>query len=186
MLFAKFPSCLVGDRAPVVIPAVSTQLDYEGELGVVIARTAKGVTSAEALEYVGGYTIVNDVSARDLQGAEPQWIRGKGTQPTFAPLGPVFLDAASAPPIGEMHIRTRVNGELRQDASCSLMLTPVPELIEYISANITLEPGDVIATGTPSGVGLGMDPPTYLEDGDSVSVEINAIGVLTNPIVAAK
>jgi len=185
VLFAKFPSCLVGDRAPVVIPAVSTQLDYEGELGVVIARTAKGVTSAEALEYVGGYTIVNDVSARDLQGAEPQWIRGKALD-TFAPLGPVFLDAASAPPIGEMHIRTRVNGELRQDASCSLMLTPVPELIEYISANITLEPGDVIATGTPSGVGLGMDPPTYLEDGDSVSVEINAIGVLTNPIVAAK
>ena len=185
VLFAKFPSCLVGDGVPVVLPAVTTQLDYEGELAVVIGRRAKGVSSDEALEYVGGFTIVNDISARDLQGAEPQWIRGKALD-TFAPLGPVFLDAASAPPIGEMHIRTLVNGEVRQDASCSLMLTPVPELIEHISACITLEPGDIIATGTPSGVALGMNPPNYLQDGDSVSVEINAIGSLTNPITAAK
>jgi 2-keto-4-pentenoate hydratase/2-oxohepta-3-ene-1,7-dioic acid hydratase in catechol pathway len=183
VLFPKFPTCLVGHDAPVVRPVgLTSELDYEGELAVVIGRRTRHVSAADALDHVGGYTIMNDVSARDLQRTEPQWIRGKA-QDTFAPLGPVVLDAAAAPDIAELRIRTTVNGELRQNASCAQMITPVPEIIEYVSRSITLEPGDVIATGTPSGVGLGMKPPVYLTDGDTVTVEIDGIGTLTNPIV---
>lgn len=185
VLFAKFPSCLVAEGDDVELPAVTEQLDYEGELAVVIGTRAKGVKAADALDYIGGYTIINDVSARDLQGAEPQWIRGKALD-TFAPLGPVVLDAADAPPIAQMHIHTLVNGEVRQDASCELMLTPVPELIEHISAAITLHPGDLIATGTPAGVGVGMNPPTFLRDGDVMSIELDPIGTLTNTVRAAR
>ena len=179
VLFAKFASCLIAHGEPIIRPAITSELDYEGELAVIVGRRASGVTAADALDYVGGYTIINDVSARDLQGAEPQWIRGKALD-TFAPLGPVVLDAAAAPPVGEMTLRTLVNGEVRQDASCAQMITGVPELIAYISQAITLEPGDIIATGTPSGVALGMKPPVYLEPGDKVSIEISGIGELAN------
>jgi acylpyruvate hydrolase len=181
VLFAKFPSCLVGHGDPVVHPGITSQLDYEGELAVVIGQRARGVAVTDALGYVGGYTIINDVSARDLQGTEPQWIRGK-TLDTFAPLGPVVLDAAAAPPVAEMRLRTLVNGDVRQDASCSQMITGVPELIAYISEAITLEPGDIIATGTPSGVALGMTPPPWLVPGDTVSIEITGIGELVNTV----
>jgi len=181
VLFAKFPSCLIAHDEPIVHPAITTQLDYEGELAVVIGQPARGVPVDRALDYVGGYTIINDVSARDLQGAEPQWIRGKALD-TFAPLGPVVLDAAAAPPVAEMTLRTLVNGDVRQDASCAQMITGVPELIAYISEAITLQPGDIIATGTPSGVALGMTPPLWLQPGDKVSIEITAIGELTNPV----
>jgi 2-keto-4-pentenoate hydratase/2-oxohepta-3-ene-1,7-dioic acid hydratase in catechol pathway len=184
VLFAKFPSCLVGHQDPVRYPAVTSQLDYEGELAVVIGRTARNVGVEDALDYVGGYTIINDVSARDLQGSEPQWIRGKALD-TFAPLGPVVLDAAAAPPVAEMRLRTLVNGDVRQDASCAQMITGVPELIAYISNGITLEPGDIIATGTPSGVALGMKPPVWLQPGDKVSIEITEIGELVNTVVPA-
>ena len=185
VLFAKFPSCLIGHEDPIRYPAVTTQLDYEGELAVVIGRTASNVPVDQALDYVGGYTIINDVSARDLQGSEPQWIRGKALD-TFAPLGPVLLDAAAAPPVAEMRLRTLVNGDVRQDASCAQMITGVPELISYISNGITLEPGDIIATGTPSGVAMGMNPPKYLQPGDKVSIEITAIGELVNTVAAAR
>ncbi len=181
VLFAKFPSCLIGHGNPIRYPAITSQLDYEGELAVVIGRQASHVPASEALDYVGGYTIINDVSARDLQFSEPQWIRGKALD-TFAPLGPVLLDAAAAPPVAEMRLRTLVNGDVRQDASCAQMITGVPELIAYISAGIMLEPGDIIATGTPSGVALGMDPPAYLEPGDKVSIEITGIGELVNTV----
>jgi len=181
VLFAKFASCLVGSGDPIVHPEVTSRLDYEGELAVVIGQRARNVTVADALGYVGGYTIINDVSARDLQGAEPQWIRGKALD-TFAPLGPVVLDVAAAPPVSEMRLRTRVNGEVRQDASCGLMITGVPELIAYISEAITLEPGDIIATGTPSGVALGMTPPPWLVPGDTVSIDITGIGELVNTV----
>jgi 2-keto-4-pentenoate hydratase/2-oxohepta-3-ene-1,7-dioic acid hydratase in catechol pathway len=183
VLFAKFPSCLIGHQDQIRYPAVTTQLDYEGELAVVIGRTARDVPVEQALDYVGGYTVVNDVSARDLQGSEPQWIRGKALD-TFAPLGPVVLDAAAAPPVAEMRLRTLVNGDVRQDASCAQMITGVPELISYISHGITLEPGDIIATGTPSGVALGMKPPVWLQPGDKVSIEITAIGELVNTVQA--
>ena len=184
VLFAKFASCLVGHGDPIRYPAITTELDYEGELAVVIGREARDVPVDRALDYVGGYTVINDVSARDLQGSEPQWIRGKALD-TFAPLGPVLLDAAAAPPVAEMRLRTLVNGEVRQDASCAQMITGVPELIAYISAGITLEPGDIIATGTPSGVAMGMNPPKYLQPGDKVSIEITAIGELVNTVAAA-
>jgi 2-keto-4-pentenoate hydratase/2-oxohepta-3-ene-1,7-dioic acid hydratase in catechol pathway len=183
VLFAKFPSCLVGHGDPVKHPAITSQLDYEGELAVVIGRTARDVSVDQALDYVGGYTIINDVSARDLQGSEPQWIRGKALD-TFAPLGPVVLDAAAAPAVADMRLRTLVNGDVRQDASCAQMITGVPELIAYISNGITLEPGDIIATGTPSGVALGMKPPVWLQPGDKVSIEITAIGELVNTVQA--
>ncbi len=185
VLFAKFANCLAGHGDPIVRPAITSQLDYEGELAVIIGRRAVNVPASQALGYVGGYTIINDVSARDLQAAEPQWIRGKALD-TFAPLGPVVLDAAAAPPVGEMTLRTLVNGEVRQDASCSQMITGVPELIAHISAGITLEPGDIIATGTPSGVALGMNPPVYLEPGDKVSIEIPGIGELVNTVAGSR
>ena len=185
VLFAKFANCLAGHGDPIVRPAITSQLDYEGELAVIIGRRAVNVPAGQALGYVGGYTIINDVSARDLQGAEPQWIRGKALD-TFAPLGPVVLDAAAAPPVGEMTLRTLVNGEVRQDASCAQMITGVPELIAHISSGITLEPGDIIATGTPSGVALGMNPPVYLEPGDKVSIEIPGIGELVNTVAGSR
>ena len=183
VLFTKFPTCLVGHGDAIRHLAITEQLDYEGELAVVIGRRTSGVNVDEALSAIGGFTIMNDVSARDLQIAEPQWIRGKSLD-TFAPLGPVVLDAGAAPAIEEMRITTHVNGELRQDASCSLMITSVAELIAHISQAITLEPGDVIATGTPAGVGLGMTPPTYLEPGDTVRVTIDPIGYLENVVSA--
>ena len=185
VLFAKFANCLAGHGDPIVRPAITSQLDYEGELAVIIGQRAVNVPASQALGYVGGYTIINDVSARDLQGAEPQWIRGKALD-TFAPLGPVVLDAAAAPPVAEMTLRTLVNGEVRQDASCAQMITGVPELIAHISAGITLEPGDIIATGTPSGVALGMNPPVYLEPGDKVSIEIPGIGELVNTVTSSR
>ena len=183
VLFAKFASCLIGDGAPVVLPSITNELDYEGELAVVIGQEARHVSAADASRYVAGYTIINDISARELQREEPQWIRGKALD-TFAPLGPVLLDAAAAPPPSELSIRTTVNGEVRQDASCALMITGVDDLIAYISRAITLEPGDIIATGTPSGVASGMQHPVYLADGDVVTVTIPGIGTLTSPIAA--
>jgi 2-keto-4-pentenoate hydratase/2-oxohepta-3-ene-1,7-dioic acid hydratase in catechol pathway len=185
VLFAKFPSCLIAHGESIVYPRITSELDYEGELAVVIGRQARDVPVERALDYVGGYTIVNDVSARDLQVSEPQWIRGKALD-TFAPLGPVVLDAAAAPPVAEMRIQTRVNGEIRQDASCAQMITGVPELIAHISAGITLEPGDIIATGTPSGVGLGMTPPGYVVTGDTISIEITGIGELVNAVAGPR
>lgn len=183
VLFAKYPSSLVGSGGHVRRPSFSTELDYEGELAVVIGRRTSAVSAEDAMGAIGGFTIINDISDRNLQITEPQWIRGKALD-TFAPLGPVVLDAASAPAINDMRIVTRVNGEVRQDALCSLMITSVPELIAYISAAITLEPGDIIATGTPSGVALGMTVPKYLQIGDRVSVVIEEIGELSNEIVA--
>src|SRR5262249_3749121 len=157
VLFAKFPNTLVGHGAPIVYPTVTEQLDYEGELGVIIGRRASGVSVDEALGYVGAYTIVDDVSARDLQFGEPHWIRGQSRGPS-APLGPnaVLPDPGFAP--ASYRIRTTVSGELRQDMSCSDMVFSVAEIIAFISEAITLEPGDIISTGTPSGVGLGFKP----------------------------
>jgi len=184
VLFAKFPNTLVGHGAPIVHPSITTQLDYEGELAVIIGRRTSGVPVEDALDYVGAYTIVNDVTARDLQFGEPQWIRGKSLD-TFAPIGPyaVMPDPGFDP--ATFWIRTTVSGQVRQDSSCSDMVFSVPELIAFISEAITLEPGDIISTGTPSGVGLGFKPPKYLTPGDTVSIDIGGIGVLTNPVVGA-
>jgi 2-keto-4-pentenoate hydratase/2-oxohepta-3-ene-1,7-dioic acid hydratase in catechol pathway len=184
VLFAKFPNTLVGHGAAIAHHRVTQELDYEGELAVIIGRRCSRVSVDEALGYVGAYTILNDVSARDLQAAEPQWIRGKSLD-TFAPTGPyaVIPDAGFDP--ASFWIRTTVSGDLRQDSSCADMVFSVAEIIAFISEAITLEPGDIISTGTPPGVGLGFTPPRYLSPGDTVSIEIAGIGVLTNPVVAA-
>ena len=184
ILFAKFPNTLIGHRSPITYPPVTTQLDYEGELAVIVGRRCSGVRADEALEHVGAYTILNDVSARDLQAAEPQWIRGKSLD-TFAPVGPVAMIPEPGFDPASFHIRTTVSGEVRQDSSCSDMVFSVAEIIVFVSEAITLEPGDIISTGTPSGAGLGFDPPRYLSPGDSVTIEIDGIGALTNPVVAA-
>ncbi len=186
LFFNKFATSIVGPYDPVIHqgPGVTEKLDYEVELAVVIAKRAKNVTEAEAEEYVYGYTVVNDVSARDLQKSDGQWVKGKALD-TYAPLGPcvVTRDAIDA---SDLALRTRVNGELRQESRTSDLIFKVPQLIAYLSRLITLEPGDIIATGTPSGVGGAMNPPRFLQPGDVVECEIEGIGVLRNPIVAER
>lgn len=182
--FAKFANTVIGPSAPIRVPAITEQVDYEAELGVVIGRTARGVSREEALDCVLGYTCVNDVSARDLQFADGQWVRGK-TLDTFCPMGPwiVTTDEISDPQA--LPIRCVVNGETLQDSSTAEMIFGVAEIIAFLSQAITLEPGDVIATGTPAGVGFARKPPVFLRPGDVVRVEIDGIGVLENPVEAA-
>jgi 2-keto-4-pentenoate hydratase/2-oxohepta-3-ene-1,7-dioic acid hydratase in catechol pathway len=162
---------------------ITSCLDYEGELGTVMSRRASRVAARDAMSHVGGYTIINDISARDLQGAEPQWLRAKSLD-SFAPVGPYVVDPRSAGPVEQMRIQTLVNGELRQDASCAAMIVGVPDLIEYVTEAITLEPGDLIATGTPAGVAAEGDPPVFLAHGDVVEVEITGLGRLRNQVQA--
>ena len=183
LLFAKFPTSVVGPGAAIVVPPGSTQVDYEAELGVVIGRRTSGVSTAAALASVWGYTCVNDVSARDMQFADGQWVRGK-SQDTFCPIGPAVVTADEIEDPQSLEVSCLVNGELRQRASTADMIFGVAELISYISRGITLEPGDVIATGTPAGVGMSMDPPRYLADGDVVEVRVSGVGALRNPVVA--
>lgn len=181
-LFSKFSNALNGHRQP-VRHQLTESLDYEGELAVVIGRIASRVAADEAMDYVGGYTILNDVSGRDLQNQDQQWIRGKSLD-TWAPLGPVFVSADEIPDPYSLRIETRVNGELRQDAPVSDMIFKIPELIAFITQGITLQPGDLIATGTPSGVGLGFDPPKWLHVGDQIDITIEPIGTLSNSVTA--
>lgn len=183
--FAKFPSSLTGPFADVSIPPeLTAQPDYEVELAVVIGRRTHRVSAAEAVDAVFGYAVANDVSARDHQFADGQWDRSKSFD-TFCPIGPWITTADEVPDIQELGLRASVNGELRQDASTAQMIHPVGELIHYLSRGMTLEPGDVILTGTPSGVGLGFDPPRYLADDDVVVCEIERLGAVRNRMVAA-
>jgi 2-keto-4-pentenoate hydratase/2-oxohepta-3-ene-1,7-dioic acid hydratase in catechol pathway len=183
LLFSKYANTLVGDGDPVVDHAITKELDYEGELGVVIGRRAQRVAEADAMSYVAGYTVINDISARDLQLGDSQWIRGKSLD-TFCPIGPVFVTADDIPDVDALRLQTWVNGELRQDAPISDMLFKIPHLIAFITEGITLEPGDIIATGTPSGVAFGMKPPVYMRPGDRVEITIEGIGTLHSRIVA--
>ena len=159
--------------------ALTAQVDYEAELAVVIGRRARNISASEALDHVLGYSCLNDVSARDLQVRDGQWTRAKGLD-TFCPMGPWVVTADEIPDPGALRVRCRVNGEDRQDASTGQLVHGVAELIAYCSQAFTLEPGDVIATGTPGGVGAFRDPPVFLADGDTVEVEIDRIGTLTN------
>jgi acylpyruvate hydrolase len=181
ILFSKFANTLTGSGAAVPYPSISTALDYEGEVAAIIGRTASKVGAAEALEYIAGYTIMNDISARDLQEQDLQWIRGKSLD-GFAPLGPVFVTKDSVADHTSLRIETRVNGEIRQDDTLASMMWGLPDLVEFITAGITLQPGDVIATGTPSGTGAGFKPPKYLQPGDKIEVAVSGIGVLTTTI----
>ncbi len=183
VVFTKAPTSVIGPGEPIELandPTGST--DYEGEMAVVIGSTARNVTRDDALEHVFGWTIVNDVTARDLQKRHVQWFIGKSPD-TFCPMGPAITTIDELPDIGSSWLRTRVNGELRQEAPISDLIFDVPTLIATLSEVMTLEPGDVIATGTGQGVGIGFDPPVYLAPGDVVEISIDGIGTLTNPVV---
>jgi 2-keto-4-pentenoate hydratase/2-oxohepta-3-ene-1,7-dioic acid hydratase in catechol pathway len=181
IVFTKVPECVVGTNEPIAMPTeVSTAIDYEAELAVVIGRGGKRISRERAMQHVWGYTIVNDVTARDWQSRHQQWDMGKSFD-TFCPMGP-WLVSADELDGAATRVRCWVNDELRQDASTRDLIFDIPKLIETISAGITLYPGDVIATGTPVGVGIGFNPPKYLKTGDVVRIEIDGIGVLENPV----
>ena len=180
IIFSKVPESVIGPGDNIVCPAVSDALDYEAELTVVIGRGGKGISKADAMKHVWGYTIINDMTARDWQGRHSQWLLGKSFD-TFCPMGP-WLVSADEMDGQNTDVKCWVNGELRQDANTKDFIFDIPTLIECISAGITLHPGDLIATGTPAGVGIGYKPPKYLKSGDVVRIEIGGIGVLENPL----
>ncbi len=183
LIFVKTNNSICGPGDTIRYAAAdSTQVDYEAELAVVIGKRAQHVSEADALDYVFGYTCCNDVSARDAQFGDKQWVRGKSFD-TFCPLGPWIVTADEIPDPQALRIACRVNGETLQDATTADMIFGVATLISYCSRFITLEPGDVIATGTPSGVGFTRQPPIYLLDGDVCDIDIEGIGVLANPVV---
>ena len=181
IIFSKVPDCVTGPSTPILIdPRASEAIDYEAELAVVIGKGGRGISRERALDHVFGYTIVNDVTARDLQGRHKQWLIGK-SQDSFCPMGP-WLATADEVDLADTALRCWVNGELRQDANTRALIFDVPTLIETLSRGLTLWPGDIIATGTPAGVGIGFNPPKYLRPGDVVRIEIAGIGVLENPV----
>ena len=181
--FAKFRNSLVGPTSPVILPTASHFIDYEGELVAVIGKRCKHVSEQEALACVAGYTICNDVSARDLQMQTSQWTAGKAID-TFAPMGPGIVLAADLPDPQALTLTTRVNGEIVQRESTSQMIFSVAAAIAFLSSFMTLSPGDLIATGTPSGIGAKRQPPLFLQAGDIVEVEIEPIGRIRNQMVA--
>lgn len=185
VVFSKFTTSITGPNEPVVLPATSAQVDYEAELAVVIGRRAKNVPRQQALEFVLGYTIINDISARDFQFADGQWQRGKSCD-TFAPMGESIVTTDEVSDPHKLSIKLRLNGQTMQDSNTDQLIFGVPELIAFLSETITLEPGDVIATGTPPGVGFARKPPVFLQDGDVMEVEIEKLGVLRNPVEAAR
>ena len=185
LLFAKWPNALIGPGEPVVIPRVSQRVDYEAELGVVIGSRVRGVSEENALEAVRGYLCLNDVSARDLQFSDGQWTRGKSPD-TFCPIGPRLVPRDDVDDPQALGIRCVLNGEVMQDSTTANMIFSVAEVIAYASQTMTLEPGDLLATGTPAGVGVFREPPRLLEDGDEVTIEIERLGALTNPVRAER
>lgn len=182
VFFSKFRNCLLGPRGAIVMPRVSSDIDFEGELAVVIGRRTKHVDRDDALQYVAGYSVFNDVSARDIQLQTSQWIAGKALD-TFAPMGPGLVPAALVPDPQNLVIKTTVNGEIKQNDSTADMIFGVAETIAHISSLMTLEPGDIIATGTPAGVAYEKNPTPYLLVGDVVEVSIAGLGTLRNPVV---
>jgi len=185
IVFAKYPNTIVGPGEAIRIPPITEQVDYEAELAVVIGRRVKNVPEEEALEYVFGYMNVNDVSSRDLQFSEGgQWTRSKSID-TFAPIGPYIATRDEVPDPQNLYIRCVLNGEVVQDGTTSDMIFSVAELVSFLSRGMTLVPGDVILTGTPAGVGFARDPALFMKAGDEVSVEIEGLGTLTNPVEAA-
>jgi 2-keto-4-pentenoate hydratase/2-oxohepta-3-ene-1,7-dioic acid hydratase in catechol pathway len=182
VVFTKPHTAIIATGEPILSELDPTGgLDYEGELAVVIGHGGRGIAKAEALNHVFGYTIVNDVTARHLQKRHSQWILGKGLD-SFCPMGPAILTADAVPDPTALVLTTWVNGEQRQQAPVAELIFDIPTLIEAISAAITLEPGDVIATGTPAGVGIGLNPPTFLKKGDVIRIEVSGIGVLENMV----
>lgn len=179
--FAKWTNALIGPGEAIVLPPDTQEVDYEAELAVVIGQKAKNVSLEDALDYVAGYTCLNDVSARDFQRKDGQWSRAK-SQDTFGPIGPYLVTKDEVPDPQTLGIRCKVNGQLLQNSNTADMIFPVRELISYLSRGMTLQPGDVISTGTPPGVGFARKPQIFLKDGDTVTVEIDRLGELTNPV----
>ena len=185
LLFAKWATCLIGPGESIVLPdpSISTEVDWEAELGVVIGTGGRDIDAAEALSHIRGYVCFNDISARDVQHSDGQWTRGKSFD-TFGPIGPM-VPAAEVDDPQNLPIRLGLNGEVMQEATTAEMIFGIAELIAFASRSITLEPGDLIATGTPGGIGARRTPPRFLRDGDMVEVEIEGIGTLSNPVVAS-
>ncbi|MDR2573760.1 MAG: fumarylacetoacetate hydrolase family protein [Desulfovibrio sp.] len=182
IIFSKPPTSVIGPEAPVdAHEDMVSGLDYEGELAVIMGRRACKISEETAFDHIFGYTILNDVTARDLQKRHVQWLLGKGLD-TFCPMGPAIVHKSLIPDPTEMRVRTGINGELRQDARVNELIFSIPALLAAITQGITLEPGDIIATGTPSGVGAGFKPPKFLKKGDVMEVSITGLGVLRNHI----
>jgi 2-keto-4-pentenoate hydratase/2-oxohepta-3-ene-1,7-dioic acid hydratase in catechol pathway len=182
VIFTKAATSIIGPEEPIVLANDPTgTVDYEGELAVVIGRGGRRISEADASAHVFGYTIVNDVTARDLQNRHIQWFLGKSPD-TFCPMGPAIVTVDELPDVTASWLRTRVNGEPRQEAPISSLIFDIPSLIRTVSDTILLEPGDVIATGTPAGAGIGFDPPRFLAAGDRVEVSVDGIGTLGNPV----
>jgi 2-keto-4-pentenoate hydratase/2-oxohepta-3-ene-1,7-dioic acid hydratase in catechol pathway len=181
LLFAKWTSSLIGPGEPIRLPDFTREVDYEAELGVVIGSSVTNVSPENALDAVAGYICVNDVSARDIQFLDGQWTRGKSFD-TFCPVGPQLVPADEIPDPQALRVRCLVNGDVLQDDSTASMIFSVRDVIAFASRSMQLEPGDLIATGTPSGVQLGREEPHWLQDGDVVTVEIEGVGTLTNPV----
>ena len=184
LIFNKLPNSLNAHEAPIVLPSVGTKIDYEAELAVVIGKRAKQVSEAEGLDHVFGYTLINDVTARDLQRGDGQWTRGKGLD-SFAPIGPFITTRDEIENVQNLKIEGLLNGQVMQSSNTAKMIFKVAYLISYISQGITLEPGDVIATGTPEGVGFFREPPITLKAGDVFEVRIENLGTLRNHVIAA-
>ncbi|MBS1769876.1 MAG: fumarylacetoacetate hydrolase family protein [Acidobacteria bacterium] len=182
IIFSKFSTSVIGPEAAIELPVGSSEVDYEAELAVVIGRYGRNIPAGDAMAYVFGYTNINDVSARDMQFADGQWQRGKSCD-TFAPMGEFIATADEIADPHGLRISFRLNGETLQDSNTKQMIFQIPELIEFISRTITLEPGDVIATGTPPGVGFARTPKVFLRSGDVSEVEIEGLGVLRNPVI---
>lgn len=183
VLFSKYANSIIGPGDPVVVPPEAGKIDYEAELGVVIGRRCSRVTTGEAGRYVAGYVCANDVSSRSLQFATPQWMLGKAID-TFCPIGPWLVTVDEIGDAGALAISCSVNGEVRQDSNTKEMIFGVAELVSSLSQTMTLEPGDLVITGTPAGVGAGFDPPRFLAPGDVMRVEIEGLGVLENEVTA--
>jgi len=181
LIFSKFVTCVAAANEPILLPIGSEQVDFEAELAVVIGRQAKNIAIDDAMNYVFGYTNFNDVSARDMQFADGQWQRGKSCD-SFAPFGEFVATKDEIPDPHSLRIRFRLNGETMQDSNTDQLIFKIPKLIEYLSRSITLEPGDIIATGTPPGVGFARKPPVFLQDGDVCEVEIDGLGLLRNSV----
>ncbi len=185
VLFSKYTTALIGPEEDIVLPKVSTQVDYEAEFAFVIGKRGKEISAEEAMDYVAGYTIMHDVSARDYQFKTSQWMVGK-TFDTFAPLGPALVLKDEVPDPHVLDIKLAINGEQLQSSNTKHLIFKVPHIVEYLSQIFTIEPGDVIATGTPSGVGFARKPQRFLQDGDEVVITVETIGELRNRVVKSK
>ncbi|MET3504096.1 fumarylacetoacetate hydrolase family protein [Halalkalibacter oceani] len=185
VIFSKYSNAIIGPDEEILLPVNSSEIDYEAEFAFVIGKKAKKVSKEEAMDYVAGYTIINDVSARDIQLGDGQWVRGKSPD-TFAPMGPVLVTKDEIEDPHKLDIKLTLNGETLQDSNTKNLIFDIPYILSYLSQSMTFEPGDVIATGTPPGVGMSRTPQVWLKPGDEVIVEVEKVGKLRNTVAADK